>query len=180
MTRRLLDEGEIRELIALIRDLFAHQETNRASNPLAKLIQFPKVPSSLSESLAVHLINAGVLMGQLSDGVRAYLSPSGGDVVLSQPTGTDLRIEVKGTAESGFQHLSSKDVDAHVILWFHYGRCFRDGGSCVDVYLLINPSRFVPAPGRITLRRLAQLAGSDLTVRRIDLRTLRPPPESEA
>lgn len=172
MAKRLLNEDEIRHLIGLIRDLFDHQESLRAREPLAELIQFPKIPPNLSESLAVHLINSGVLMGKLADGVHARLSAAGGDVVISQPVGNDLQIEVKGTAESAFQHFGPKDIASHIVLWVHYGSCFRDGGTCADVHLLVKPGRFIPTPGRITLGRLAQLAGGELIRARIDLSTL--------
>src|SRR5438093_8516181 len=111
MPRRLLNRDEIRTLIALMRDLFDHYDHLRTTNQLAALIQFPKIPPVLSESIAVHLFTTGVMIGQIADGVSVTGSTSGGDIVINSG-GTPVTVEVKATAGSAFQHFGDKDIKA--------------------------------------------------------------------
>ena len=175
MPRTPLGPEQIRTLIGLLQDLFAHQEAVRRAHPLAALIQFPKVPPALTESLALHLINSGSLLGHAVPGVRAELSTSGGDIAVHQPQGPPLRVEVKGTAGSAFQHFGSKDIEADVLVWIHFGSCFRDQEErIISAYILLEPKRFFPRQGRVTLSRFLEVAGSYLFSRQFDVGSLEP------
>ena len=157
-----------------MRGLFAHHAALRAQYPLAALIQYPKIPPRLTESIAIHLLNSGGL-GNLAEGVRATLSHAGGDVLVSQPNGEHLRVEVKGTAGSAFQHLSEKDLDAHLLMWVHYDTCFMEGGTReFTVHLILTPRKHFPRAGRITLRKFLERVGHEVFLRQVDLETLQP------
>ena len=57
MPKRMLTTSEVRDLVAILRDLFSHQAQLREIQPLSSHIQFPKIPSLLSESIVFHLID---------------------------------------------------------------------------------------------------------------------------
>jgi hypothetical protein len=172
MPRRLLNADEIRSLVALMRDLFDHQNNLRMTNQLAALIQFPKIPPVLSESIALHLFSTGVLIGRLADGVTVSGSTSGGDIVINS-RGTPVKVEVKATAGSAFQHFGDKDIKADILAWLHFGAVFQDRTQEVfTAYLLVKPQKYFAQAGRITLRRFLGVAGADVVSVDVNIHSL--------
>jgi hypothetical protein len=62
LRKRLLTRHEIENLTLLMRKTFTYIIELRSINALAEWIQYPKVPSILSESLVVHLVNGARLI----------------------------------------------------------------------------------------------------------------------
>ncbi len=160
MPKRMLTTSEVRDLVAILRDLFSHQAQLREIQPLSSHIQFPKIPSLLSESIVFHLIDRKrLLKGEGSP--RA--SSSRGDLELTTSDGSIKRVEIKATAESAFQYFGERDISADLLIWLHFAGMFRkSGASEIELYVCRNPKRFVPAPTKITLARYIDLTGNEL------------------
>lgn len=122
--RQLLSSHEIAKLIELLRDEFAHLESLRRTQPLAAYIQFPKIPSILTESIAERALTKGLVAERLK---RAIVRPGGrvADLLVSID-GRELRVEVKATGASAFQNLGKKDIAADYLLWLDFGNYFAN------------------------------------------------------
>lgn len=171
--RTLPTAVEIHSLLRLMRDLFAHYNVLKSKFPIARYIQFPKVPTALTEGLALLLINNQNLLAEI-DGIKlpARCSTSGGDIVCDLVNGDGLSVEVKGTAKSAFQHFSPKDLKADLVIWVHYDTCFSDNKSSAQVVLIQKPGTFIESPRRVTLGSLRKLAGDTLRSYWVDLDSL--------
>ena len=157
----LLSPGQIKELLHLLGDSFVRLTRLRKRSALAIHIQFPKIPSILTESIVIQLLSSGELLPPLRR--RGYEFKLGGklaDIVASNPKHKELKIEVKATARSGFQALSEKDVNADFLIWLHFGDQFIEWGKKLEIThvefeLLVcpNPASAGLRAGKITLER---------------------------
>ena len=158
MARQLLSPIEISQFILLLKDVFTYISNLKEKNPLAADIQYPKLPSKLTESLAIHLLRSGLI----SD-LKGYSFRFGGneaDVIGSQGA-NKVRIEVKGTTK-GFEYFGEKDIKANYLMWFDFEQLFRKSGEDFTLYVLpYRESRF-SGPVKITITSLKKVAGSDL------------------
>ncbi len=55
--KKLLSIPEIETLIEEVRWVYRQMDERRKKHPLAEYIKHPQIPSKLTESLAIHLIN---------------------------------------------------------------------------------------------------------------------------
>ena len=51
-----------------------------------------------------------------------------------------------------FQEFKSKDLNAHFLVWIHFGDRYISGSGKVDIYVLKNPAYYFPRPKRLKLR----------------------------
>lgn len=160
MKKRLLEFDEIATLVGMMRRAFQFFDQLRESNPLAEWIQYPKVPSILSESLVVHLINRRVIIGDLSD--TASLGSKGADVIVQNGCGREQRIEVKASAKQAFSEFGDKDINADILVWVHFGDLFANDDTSIEVLVLRNPKRFFDRRRKITLATFKKCAGGDV------------------
>ena len=171
MAKQPLTPTEIRELISIIRDLFAHHERLRNDNALGTLIQNPKIPSVLSESIVFRLLESGELLGHP---VKPTKSTSGGDLEIQNQSGPPSRVEVKATGKSAFQLLSPKDLDAHHLIWVHFDDFFENASRTeFTIHRTSNVRDKFPHGGKITLQKFLKLCGDDKLTLRINAASLR-------
>ena len=168
MARQLLSPIEISQFILLLKDVFTYISNLKEKNPLAADIQYPKLPSKLTESLAIHLLRSGLI----SD-LKGYSFRFGGneaDVIGSQGA-NEVLIEVKGTTK-GFEYFGEKDIKANYLMWFDFEQLFRKSGEDFTLYVLpYRESRF-SGPVKITITGLKKVAGSDLKETMYNIRDL--------
>jgi hypothetical protein len=142
MAREPLKYSEIKELVRLVRGVFSDVRQLKAREPLARHIQYPKVPSILSESLALHLLKRR----RLIPGLHGHVFGFGGktaDILGKSSTGREKRIEVKATGTNAFQNFVKKDTTADYIIWFHFDDYFlRDDNPPIAAFLIRKPGRF--------------------------------------
>ena len=95
--------------------------------------------------------------------------PSGGDLELETADGP-ARVEIKATAESAFQNFGEKDLKADVLVWVHFGSCFRDQNERrFVIYFLPRPKEIFPKPRKITLKRFLELGTGKVVHMEFDL-----------
>ncbi len=80
------------------------------------LIQYPKLPPSISETLAARwLVHADIYPA-----ATEIRRGGGADLLVSGPDQT-WRVEVKGSGTSEFQTFGSKDYDCDLLIWIRFG-----------------------------------------------------------
>lgn len=154
----------IHEILNLDRDLietYSFFRGLRDRSDVAKLIHYPSIPAVLGESLTVHC--ARCFFGK-NWTARLGVKRSDSDVIL-EGSREQLAVEVKTTGQTNFQEFKSKDLDAHFLVWIHFGDRYINGGGKVSVYILRNPGHYFHKPKRLKLRDfLKETEGSpDLT-----------------
>jgi len=151
--RRILTLHEMRDLVGLLRSVFSRIAEIRRDNRLARHIQFPKIPSILSESLVVHLLRSGDILPDLS-GYSFSLGGKRADILAERP-GETKTIEVKATGKSAFQNFVAKDVDANYIIWIHFGDYFAGAGKkTLRAFVLREPKRYFSGRVYVNLKDL--------------------------
>lgn len=171
MPKKPLTKDEIKELSNLLIDLFDHISRLKQRNQLANRIQYPKIPSILSESIIIHLINDGKILEDLR-GYSVNFGGKKGDILISTDA-HELQIEVKATAKSAFEYFGKKDITADYLIWIHFGSYFLGANdNLIEVNVVRQPSRYFEEPVKITLSKLKQAIGDDLKVVQLNLNEL--------
>ena len=156
MSKTLLNKHEILELKDALTEVFNKITTMKTNSVIAKHIQYPKIPSSLTESICIHLIKKGIILNELN----GYSIDFGGKLcdVLAQKNKKIKKIEVKSTGHSAFQYLGPKDVSADYLVWIHFDNSFIDDNfDEIDVITIKQPGKFIKEPGKLTLGKLRNL-----------------------
>lgn len=168
MKKEILTPAEIIDLIDILQDLFHHHEQIRLNYKLGELIQNPKIPSFLSESIAFHLLSSGELLGSK---IQTYQSKKGGDLEVSV-NNKKLKIEVKATGESAFQFFGHKDLDAYILIWVHFNKLFKKKSQTLNlsIYYIKNARAVFREPRKITLASFIDVGGDRITKKDLDLK----------
>ncbi len=146
---RLLSLAEVGSLAREFRRTVAYLEGRRRVEPMASLIQYPKLPEALTESLAALLLTTG-LIALPGYGPVTAVSRGGPEADLIVMVGdTRLRVEVKGT-QAGLTAFNPNDLTADFLVWLDLDRHFVDGG----------PARVIVVP---TAGQLGYTAAKRLT-----------------
>jgi hypothetical protein len=170
--KRLLSPDEMLKLVNLMKEAFDQIARLRTTDPLAEWIQYPKVPSVLSESLIVHLINRGELIAG-GPGDHARLGGKKADVLYRCEDLRESKVEVKASAREAFSEFVKKDTLADYLVWVHFGESFLQGLPFTAEILFVEaPSQFFN-PGKMTLPRFKALAGAQLQTITVDTECLR-------
>lgn len=170
MPRDILTLIEIRELIGILRELFAHHERIRSSEFLGSLIQYPKIPPFLSESIVFHLLESGELLGEPTP---ARKSDTGGDLEIAANDGSVTRIEIKATGKSAFQFFGDKDLNAQMLVWVHFDDVFSNPAQMgFRIYRLLQPRSYFPVSRKIRLADFLRIGGADVAVTIVNLNSL--------
>jgi len=146
----------------LLKDVFAYISNLKERYPLAKDIQFPKLPPKLPESIAIHLLRGGLILT-----LRGYDFRFGGneaDIIGTNDT-SKVRIEVKGTTK-GFEYFGEKDIKASYLLWFDFEELFRKDQNLFTVCILPYRELRFRKPVKITLSGLKRIEGDQLQWKR--------------
>lgn len=152
--REVLSGVQIKTLLGLLRTAFDCVSDLRKRSPLANSINFPKLPSALTESLVVHLIRQGVILPEFA---KNKLDLGGmADVVVE---GGRVRIEVKGTTMNSWVTLGKKDIRADYLVWIHFGDYFTAlVPKRAEVYVFKSPGRYLKL-GKPVLNTVVRKAG---------------------
>jgi hypothetical protein len=173
MAKDTLSASQIRELLKLLRKAFRFNRNLAKKNPLASYIKNPQIPSQLTESLALHILNRRIVAKEL-DGFRFDRGRTRNDPdIIGTKGAAERSFEVKATAESAFQELKVKDMSADYIIWIHFGDFFSNASKNeIEIRILQEPSRYFRKPQRINLDRFDEVAGKGMRVVRRDIERL--------
>jgi len=141
-TRKLYSPKTIIEGVAIIRQIFSHIENVRKQYPeIGSFIQNPKLSTRMTESLAIHLLNNG-LIPELS---RWTIGFGRGDTdIVATKDEARLKIELKTSGPQGFQQLGRKDTHCDFLIWIAFDDYFFNSNKkTFDVYHLKNPQRYL-------------------------------------
>ena len=116
-----LSRDQIRRGIGEYEGMIEYVGARRAKEPMAGLLQLPKLPNKLTECFVAELVADKTLFSHLR--LSAIRAGRGADIVVDHAAGTSL-VEVKGTAQS-FTMFSQKDLDADYLVWVDFGVEFR-------------------------------------------------------
>lgn len=119
MPKRLLTQDEIKQVNKRMRSVFKYI-TDIRKLKFGDNIKFPQIPPIISESLAFHLLNKGVLLPRLR--AQGFHFEFGGRVcdILAIKNKKKLKIEVKATGKHEFQYFGKKDINADYMIWINY------------------------------------------------------------
>ena len=144
----------------LLKGVFAHIADLKAKNSLAAHIQYPKVPPSLTESLAIYLLQTGVIKGL---GQCQFQFGGNEADIIGMNTQARFRIEVKGTTK-GFEYFGEKDVKSDYVMWFDLADLLTgNGNDHLRLYVISHPSDHFDKPVKIVISRLKQIARNDVS-----------------
>ena len=149
--KKVLSLEEMERLQELLNEVFGYITNLKAKHKLAESIQYPKIPSDLSESAVVHLRHK-LFPGSLN----ARFAGRQADVIVEYPR-TTKKVEVKATELHGFEAFGERDILADYLVWVHFGPFFRRGEGEVVVYCLENPSKAFPRPLKISIPRFLEI-----------------------
>lgn len=167
MSKPPLSKEEIRDLINLLREIFTYFQNLRSRTKLAEKIQFPKIPSVLSESIIYHLISEKKLFEALSDEV---LLGGNADIIIKDHNGKQVKIEVKATGSENFQYLSQKDINCDYLVWVSFGDYFLiNSRTFIQIFVLNEPKKFFNNPIKIMLGNFIKIAGTEIQITDFDL-----------
>jgi len=124
-----LSKDEILGLERTIRQAFQALNKLKQEEPLAKYIQYPKIPSIFSESIAAKVLP------HIFSGFEAIGGGITADILLVGEHGTKT-VEVKATGKSGFQYFGEKDCKADYLLWISFGDYFQNDTGTIDVLIM--------------------------------------------
>jgi hypothetical protein len=150
----VLTELEIRELVSNLREVFVWLRDFRQRHRLAEVIQNPKLPSLLTESLVVHRLRGGAIPD-----LAGYTFERAGRKadILACKGNTEVKIEVKSTGVEGFQQLGRKDVAADYLIWLHLGDCFLNSvNNEAQMCIVRRPSDFFLENQKLVIDKLKQ------------------------
>lgn len=156
MSKKLLSPTEITDLVSVLSEVFDDITNKKQKTKIARYIQYPKLPPSLTESICVHLIKKKIILSELSD----YTVSFGGilsDIMAINESETK-KIEVKSTGKTAFQYVGPKDISADYLVWIHFDKAFLENNfDNILVITVKNPSQFLKNPQKITLDKLRKL-----------------------
>jgi hypothetical protein len=155
VARRPLNQSEILDLERALMDVFQVVSTYRRTNPVAKHIKFPPMPSILSESIAIAA--TPLLFG------RDWEGRYGGrvcDVSIENSVSRAIRrVEVKATGHHAFQELKEKDLQADALIWIRFGQRFENGNGRIEISVLDTPGSYFKRQCRLDARRFEATPG---------------------
>ncbi len=158
---------EVKELAHLVRRVYGLLDVLRLEHPLARAIKFPQLPPALTESLVVHLLRTGTILPELRE---AYLTLGRGADIIAKKGEVVVRIEVKATAQKGFQRLSGKDVAADYLVWVHCGRYFAvEEDMPLTVFVIPRPGMYYRAKEEVWASQVPDKVGAALRTFQISL-----------
>ena len=166
MQKDPLTKKQIGELAGLLLESFEWLQKLKTSHDLGYHIQFPKIPSVLSESIVAHLLKDGRLgVHPPNVFVEAELGGKQADIICTTKDGDKILCEAKTTGNQGFQYFSDKDIRADLLVWVHFGPFFEGVRSTpIMFFILEKPSLVFKQSRKISLAAFKREAGSRLIV----------------
>jgi hypothetical protein len=168
---------ELKSLIEAFGETCQFISELRARCPIARYVQYPKIPTILSESLAVHAILQGRLLASTGPFSSVIRGGRKADVLAVLMDGQELRIETKASGEEDFATFGKKDYAAHFLLWLRFGKSLRE--SCLgqmEVLVCPRPAEHLPwARDRANVAQLLAAWDGEIGRVQLDLRDLLAP-----
>ena len=153
---KLLTKSEVTGLIQSIKRNFKANDDQRAIDPLARHIQYPKIPSILSESIVFHLIKDKKILTDLTV-LEITSNHKIADIVLHTQGGLK-KVEVKSTGKNAFQYFGEKDIKADYLIWLHFNTLFvSEEIDFFEVFLIKNTSNYFSIPVKINLKNVLKI-----------------------
>ena len=153
-----LEKKQLVRIMEAIIELKQYINAKRVENESAyEYIQNPKIPSMLSESLVVHLIEDKKI---LEDAKISRCRLGGGADIIGKTGRKKIKIEVKATT-AGFQQLTKKDVKANYLIWVDLEKTFNSEivndsiNDNFEVYVIV-PQKHEIKEGKITLKQFKE------------------------
>ena len=151
----ILTTAEMRELALYLDQACKYITKARLRFPLARHIQYPKIPSILSESIVAAAISKGhILCDEPINSVT--FGGKQADLIARLRTGGQLKIEVKASGPNGFVSFGPKDYSADYLIWLLFGNIFVNGAGKTCRALIL------PKPGEKLISRKRIIAASKL------------------
>lgn len=121
-THTLESKEDLVELALEFQIAYEFAMERKAKSKMASKIQFPKIPNSFTESLAVHMLRERhITLPNLDSSIATVdMATDGTDVTATLENGRNLHIEVKGSGDQGYISLTAKDRKADYIIWFSF------------------------------------------------------------
>jgi hypothetical protein len=138
----------------------------RERDDIYRHIQLPKLPDAFSVSVVRLLIEAGSLLPEVQP-VSQVVQGDKPDIRITAADGRRLKVEVKGTAQQGYQRLSEHDRTADYLIWLSLASGIS---KTVDLYVAADPDLRCWPKANIRLREfVSQLQPLRLGVNLADL-----------
>jgi hypothetical protein len=134
-TNRRLSLEEVLRGFAAYDQMVATLLELREQDYIYRHIQLPKLPDAFSVSLVRLLIEAGSLLPEVQP-VREVFQADKPDIRITTADGRQLKVEVKGTAQQGYQRLSEHDRTADYLIWLSLASGKSD---TIDLYVAADP-----------------------------------------
>lgn len=134
-TNRCLSREEVLRGFAAYDSMVAYLLARRERDEIYRHIQLPKLPDAFSVSLVRLLIEAGSLLPEIQP-VRKTVQGDKPDIWITAADGRQLKVEVKATAQQGYQRLSEHDRNADYLIWLSLASGTSDA---VDLYVAADP-----------------------------------------
>lgn len=158
VSEEVLSGDEIESALRTLRTAFDCISDLRAKSSFAKHINYPKMPSILTESLTVHLIRQGKILPEFMNAIVNR----GGEKADILVDGGRSRIEVKGTSETSWVTLGKNDIAADHLVWIDFGHYFTSMIDVIQVHVFKSPGAYLKI-GKPGLQRVLTLAGPNTT-----------------
>ncbi len=170
----MLNLQEILQLVDALRKTHRFIDNLRHVNPLAKHIQYPKIPTLLSESIAGLTIKKGGLLSDYGKFSNVVRGGKHADLLCINDVNEQIKVEVKASGKSNFATFGPKDYGADVLLWLLFQDVFVSKTSCIiEVIICAEPSKRLPwRKDRVTLSQLTNDWNGDLPRIKIDFSSL--------
>ena len=171
MPQKLLSVQEIKKLDKLLHRVFDFIKKLKNQYSLANRIKNPQLPSSLTESLTIHLLKKKKFLKEL----KGFDFGFGGRTadILATKGSKQIRIEVKATAKMAFEYFGDKDISADYIVWVHFADYFMGSGhNLIKIFIVKKPGIYFKRPVKITLQKLKQKVGKKLEEIDFDIESL--------
>jgi hypothetical protein len=124
---RFLSTDEMRTVAREFEATVSYLSGRRRAEPLAGLIQYPKLPERLTESIAAALLESGLVHLPGVGAVETVLPGGRESDILLIGDGQPFRIEVKATTR-GWTAVNPKDLTADFLIWLDLERDFVSVG----------------------------------------------------
>jgi hypothetical protein len=150
-----LGQDELRALDAIFLAATRAVEELRQKHPVGRHLQRPKLPSALTEGLAAAI--APCVFGATAVARRPRSGRS--DLVVTDGTGVERLMAVKGTGSARWISLTQTDMEASCLLWLDYTERIATESSSAGLWVFDGPMTRWASPGRATLRQAIERYG---------------------
>ena len=111
-----LPTATLRDFFSGWTEVVATIDRVKAGSAGGQLIQYPKMPPSVSESLAARML----IRERVFEGATGMVRGGAADIRVSRG-GETILVEVKGSGSAEFQTFGRRDYGCHMLVWLRFG-----------------------------------------------------------